>query len=100
MLPVLSYDIIDEESNLCLGAAIWMLDQEGLDWNSTAQPEKAEEEDSAAEENERLKKELAQLKQKYKTEIRSHWRVNMTLKWFRILMIIYNKMLLLELEYQ
>ena len=26
-LPVLSYDIIDEESYLCLGAAIWMLDQ-------------------------------------------------------------------------
>ena len=26
-LPILSYDIIDGESNLCLGAAIWMLDQ-------------------------------------------------------------------------
>ena len=26
-LPILSYDIIDKESHLCLGAAIWMLDQ-------------------------------------------------------------------------
>ena len=26
-LPILSYDIIDRESYLCLGAAIWMLDQ-------------------------------------------------------------------------
>lgn len=26
-LPILSYDIIDGESHLCLGAAIWMLDQ-------------------------------------------------------------------------
>ena len=26
-LPILSYDVIDGESNLCLGAAIWMLDQ-------------------------------------------------------------------------
>ena len=26
-LPILSYDIIDEEAYLCLGAAIWMLDQ-------------------------------------------------------------------------
>ena len=26
-LPILSYDIIDKESYLCLGAAIWMLDQ-------------------------------------------------------------------------
>lgn len=26
-LPILSYDIIDDEAHLCLGAAIWMLDQ-------------------------------------------------------------------------
>lgn len=40
--------------------------REGLEWNSIAQPEKTEEADSVAEENERLKKELAQLKEQAK----------------------------------
>lgn len=40
--------------------------REGLEWNSIAQLEKTEEADSVAEENERLKKELAQLKEQAK----------------------------------
>ena len=52
----------------------------GLDWNSTAQPEKAEEEDSAAEENEQLKKELAQLKEQAKKANYTLSRENRELK--------------------
>ena len=52
----------------------------GLDWNSTAQPEKAEEEDSAAEENEQLKKELAQLKEQAKKANYTLSRENRDLK--------------------
>lgn len=54
--------------------------REDLDLDSIAQPEKAEKTDSAAEENERLKKELAQLKEQAKKANYSLSRENRELK--------------------
>ena len=54
--------------------------RKGLDWDSIAQPEKTEEADSVAEENERLKKELAQLKEQAKKANYALSRENRELK--------------------
>ena len=54
--------------------------RESLDWDSTTQPEKTEETNSAAEENERLKKELAQLKEQAKKATYTLSRENRELK--------------------
>ncbi len=54
--------------------------RENLDWDSTTQPEKTEEADLTAEENERLKKELAQLKEQAKKANYTLSRENRELK--------------------
>lgn len=54
--------------------------REDLEWDSIAQPEKTEEADSVAEENERLKKELAQLKEQAKKANYTLSRENRELK--------------------